>query len=87
MTKITAKQNKFFDQKTGFIPNTPKEEIIKHFARIIADKGLDDIIQIENRKIILETLLPLLTIRYKTNNNGEQIFAGYGGINTPFPKS
>jgi hypothetical protein len=61
--KIEAKENKFFSEKMGFIPNTPKEEIIKHFARIIADKKLDNISINEN--ITIAYVIPVWPQRYK----------------------
>jgi len=62
MTKIEKKGSKYYG-KNGFIPNTPKEEIIKHFAQLIQEKKLDDMFV--NTNTTIGITIPVWPQRYK----------------------
>jgi len=62
MTKIVAKENKYYGEN-GFIPNTPKKEIVKYLTRLIQEKKLGDIFVNTNTTIGLT--IPVWPQRYK----------------------
>ena len=88
-TTVTMKKvNKkiYFNEKTGFVPNTPKKEIVKHFAKIIAKKKLSDIFV--NYNYVIAIKIPVWPVRiqgveikyYKDAKTGEWKYSHKSGL-------
>jgi len=63
MAKTSNKTIKYFDPETGFIPNTSREIMVKHYAKIIAEKQLDKVSVNHNVTIMIP--IPVWPQRYK----------------------
>jgi hypothetical protein len=63
METITEQKAKNYSKEKGFDPNTPIEEIVKHYSKIISEKDLDKINI--NHNVTIAIQIPVWPQRYQ----------------------